>query len=364
MEDGLVDVAPDACVGQLREIIAAALAIEYPFTLSYRGVALADDEALADVDVLDGTRVDVAVSVAHIAKTQLAEMGYKATRDGLCDAVYHRDLKAVSCFAALQDEHVDDEIVFHLLGSLDTVQNFAALLQSLEEGRAGSGAMRLVDELFDIGKLDRRSLLHHVCTEGNNLFWGGNSAELAKVLVAHGADVTLPDSRGNAPLHYAACLNDSAVLHNLLSDPSDPAPSAAAASHEVSFNSSASSVASPPCPGALEPRDSCGRTPLHLAVTDYRYDHAEILLGAGADPNAQDAMKATPLHRALAKDRGDATAALVALLVRYGARGDVVDRKGKTPAEACRCKDQAAVLARLLKAREAGAVAKAMAASW
>ena len=62
-------------------------------------------------------------------------------------------------------------------------------------------------------------------------------------------------------------------------------------------------------------RDAAGRTPLHYAVTDSRYERAmvrDLLILKGAKPGVQDNAGDTPLIQAIA---GEATPAVVELLL-------------------------------------------------
>lgn len=49
--------------------------------------------------------------------------------------------------------------------------------------------------------------------------------------------------------------------------------------------------------GNLEAQDFLGRTPLHIAVLSGHEDIVQLLLEAGANPNAQDQWEVTPLRR-------------------------------------------------------------------
>lgn len=84
------------------------------------------------------------------------------------------------------------------------------------------------------------------------------------------------------------------------------------------------------CKVDLMTPDFQGNTPLHVAAANGHADIIVLLLEAGADPNAvsKDTGQ-TPLHRAAASGNVEATKALLA----KGARKDVLDAKGKTPAQ-------------------------------
>jgi len=93
-----------------------------------------------------------------------------------------------------------------------------------------------------------------------------------------------------------------------------------------------------------------GETSLHLAAAALRPEEAELLLQAGADPNAENRRGATPLHyccdprpRAGPWSR-EAQTKMIRLLVEHGADLDRPDRGGATP------------LHRAVRARSPGAV--------
>ena len=76
-------------------------------------------------------------------------------------------------------------------------------------------------------------------------------------------------------------------------------------------------------------------TPLLHAVKYSRFRAAEVLLGAGADPDYRDVRGMTALHYMLKKN---SDARHFAAFARYGARGDIPDRDGKTAAAIMRRK--------------------------
>ena len=101
-----------------------------------------------------------------------------------------------------------------------------------------------------------------------------------------------------------------------------------------------------------------GDTSLHLAAAGLRPGVASVLLGAGADPNAQNRRGATPLHYACdprPKSGGTwnpkAQASLIKVLVDPGAENDGGDRSGAT------------ALHRAVRARSVAAVRQLLAMS-
>jgi ankyrin repeat protein len=75
--------------------------------------------------------------------------------------------------------------------------------------------------------------------------------------------------------------------------------------------------------------DSGGDSLLHIAAMRGDARTAELLLNAGADPNAPGDMSYTPLHYAHWKRHDD----VIALLLAHGARTDLRNEFGKLPEE-------------------------------
>lgn len=98
-----------------------------------------------------------------------------------------------------------------------------------------------------------------------------------------------------------------------------------------------------------------GDTSLHLAAAALRPEVAELLLQAGADPNAQNRRGASPLHYCCDPRPGagpwsrEAQAEMIRLLAKHGADLDAPDRGGATP------------LHRAVRARSPGAVRQLLA---
>jgi ankyrin repeat protein len=137
-------------------------------------------------------------------------------------------------------------------------------------------------------------------------------ARAVYVLLKLGADPNAANARGQTPLHYAAKLHgdpgpytpDPRIIFLLVRLGADP-----------------------------NARDDRGWTPLHYLLEHWdikgrMHMSAKILLKYGADPNIQERLYGlTPLHMAAA--RGDEK--MVKLLLKYGARTDIRDAKGRTP---------------------------------
>lgn len=106
----------------------------------------------------------------------------------------------------------------------------------------------------------------------------------------------------------------------------------------------------------MDARDSAGGTALHAATLRRHVDVARILLEAGSDCNAVDQGNNTPLHMLATPPTGndggcgnvagDEGAALVALLLEWGASADLKNSQGFTPKTAALdTKNRATVLA-------------------
>ncbi len=106
----------------------------------------------------------------------------------------------------------------------------------------------------------------------------------------------------------------------------------------------------------MDARDSAGGIALHAAVLRRHVDVAHALLEAGSACNAVDQGNNTPLHMLASAPTGDnggsggvegkAGAALVALLLEWGASVDIKNSQGLTPMSAALdTKNRATVLA-------------------
>lgn len=82
----------------------------------------------------------------------------------------------------------------------------------------------------------------------------------------------------------------------------------------------------------LYARDSCGNTPLHLAVEAARADFVAELLAMGADIEARNCSKATAVFMAINEDVDEITALhCIKLLVEAGCQLEIKDNTRNTP---------------------------------
>ncbi len=144
----------------------------------------------------------------------------------------------------------------------------------------------------------------------------GGHADIATILLDRKVAIDAKDAQGCTPLHRAAGSGDEELVELLIAR--------------------GASIAA---------KDQEGETPLHMAVRSGWTPVAKILLTAGADVHARDGKGRMPIHSAVLgcvsapAGRGassnplstDAIAALLNLLLSYGAQINELDQAGETP---------------------------------
>ena len=211
--------------------------------------------------------------------------------------VNHQDDTQQSAFLISTSEGYLDllELTLRHGARIDDKDSFdgTGLIRAAERGHAAV-----------VGRLIRAGIEHdHV----NNLGWtalheavvlgdgDARALETVRVLVAGGVDINVPSGRtGQTPrehaldLGYGAIERTLAVAEQSLARP-DRALLEAAAGGDADMVARALRAGADP-----EARDEARRTPLLLAVTDNRLEAARTLVHLGADPDALDDRHDTP----------------------------------------------------------------------
>jgi ankyrin repeat protein len=158
--------------------------------------------------------------------------------------------------------------------------------------------------------------------------------EVAQVILEHGADANARDVERRTPLYFASYWGKLAVARMLLSHGAD-------ARAQCKYNQTPLHLAEDEEVAWLllehgadaNALDIKSRTPLHHASERGRVGAARILLEHGVDANARDANNATPLHLTSSNPEylKEGHLDVVRLLLRYGSDIHARDDKGQTP---------------------------------
>jgi len=147
--------------------------------------------------------------------------------------------------------------------------------------------------------------------------------DIARTLVALGADVGARNRRGAEPVHYACDGQPGSDSWN---------PGAQAATLEYLLRAGAHAHSA----------DKSGVAPLHRAVRTRCAAAVSVLLAHGADPRGKNKSGSTPLHLAVqTTGRGgsgtasakDQQARIIRLLLAHGSRPTDTDNRGKMVTE-------------------------------
>ncbi|MDQ5841167.1 MAG: ankyrin repeat domain-containing protein [Chloroflexota bacterium] len=179
------------------------------------------------------------------------------------------------------------------VASLDSYRGIS-LIRAAERGHALLVG-RLLQTPMKVNHVNRLkyTALHEAVILGRST---PSYADTVRLLVARGADVTLPAGEARqVPLDAARDRGYAPVIATVeaaLAAKAVPAPTASAALLAAATRGDADAAAIALRQGAdLETKDGGGRTPLILAVTHDRVEVARVLVALGADPDAQDAQQ-------------------------------------------------------------------------
>jgi ankyrin repeat protein len=181
-------------------------------------------------------------------------------------------------------------------------------------------------------------------------------SDVARLLLGHNADVHVHDDKGNTPLHFAARIGLLGVAQILLERNADVNSQS---NHKSTPLLLASEFGHPDVvqllldhSADLYLRDADGDTPLHCAALRGQIEVSQLLLKLDVEVNPQNEEGSTPLHLAsLGWEEG--SAAIVRLLLDYGADVQVRDFSGKTASEVARGPEQEEIVRLLTQCAEA-----------
>lgn len=166
-------------------------------------------------------------------------------------------------------------------------------------------------------------------------------SSIAALLLERGANHRFRDNGGLTAMHYAARTGTPEQLEVLIAARAELDPETYAGEHTVHF---AACNSSPAVLAWLLQRanidtdkaDDSLSTPLHVAC-EYRNEaQAKMLIANGANVNATDENRRTPLLRAVENKtgaQGPASAAIVKSLLEHGADASLSDIEDRTPKE-------------------------------
>lgn len=233
------------------------------------------------------------------------------------------------------------------------------ILRAVENNRADE-LNRLLDAGADSNakdgrRVDGKTPLHIACMNG--------CPEVVHLLLSHGADVNMRDGEGATPLYYACEKNDATLIRRDSSRPEDHldiarALIAAGADvnaadwrfsysplHRACIKDHVELVVFLLSHGAdVNAPDARGRTPLYMAYHSC-FAIVQALIEAGANVNAKDIHGHTTLHHAA----GDGRIDILQLLIEHGAGVNARSNTGLTPLHTA-CREGKPAAARLLMA--------------
>ena len=168
-----------------------------------------------------------------------------------------------------------------------------ALIRAAERGHADIVG-RLVQAGIDLDHVNNLgwTALHEAVVLGDD---GPDAADTVRVLVAAGVDISVKAGRdGKTALQHAEERGFDAIVSTLRTASSEVADDDAQLLRAASAGDADAAAAALRGGADLEARDGNRRTPLLLAVTDDHLSTARLLVHLGADPDALDGQHDTP----------------------------------------------------------------------
>ena len=168
-----------------------------------------------------------------------------------------------------------------------------ALIRAAERGHADIVG-RLVQAGIDLDHVNNLgwTALHEAIVLGDD---GPDVADTVRVLVAAGVDISIPAGRdGKTALEHAEERGFDAIVSTLRTASSEVTDGDRQLLRAVSAGDTDAAAAALRGGADLEARDGNRRTPLLLAVTEDHLSTARLLVHLGADPDALDGQHDTP----------------------------------------------------------------------
>ena len=171
--------------------------------------------------------------------------------------------------------------------------NGTALIRAAERGHADIVG-RLVRAGIDLDHVNNLgwTALHEAIVLGDD---GPDAADTVRVLVAAGVDISIPAGQdGKTALEHAEERGFDAIVSTLRTASSEVADGDRQLLRAASVGDTDAAAAALRGGADLEARDGNRRTPLLLAVTNDHLSTARLLVHLGADPDALDSQHDTP----------------------------------------------------------------------
>ncbi|GGU11116.1 hypothetical protein GCM10007979_06660 [Nocardioides albus] len=212
------------------------------------------------------------------------------------DVNYADDKKESAYLIAASEGYIDLlDLTLRNGAEIDAKDSYdgTALIRAAERGHADIVG-RLVQAGIDLDHVNNLgwTALHEAVVLGDD---GPDAADTVRVLVAAGVDVSVKAGRdGKTALQHAEERGFDAIVSTLRTASAETADDDRQLLQAASSGDTDSAAAALRGGADLEARDSNRRTPLLLAVTDDHLETARLLVFLGADPDALDGQHDTP----------------------------------------------------------------------